>query len=82
MLSRILIFSFLLISGCSYDEFDWQEDGIILMQHNETGEYGCFGCNVGSNMGVAMCVDPAPVMKMTEETLERYCNDDFEVVEK
>lgn len=52
------------------------EGGLILMQNKDSGEYSCFGCN-----GV-MCVDPAPVMRMVQETDERYCDGDFNVVEE
>ena len=44
------------------------------MQNSETGKYACFGC------GKTKCVDPSNVMKQVEETSERYCNENFEVV--
>lgn len=61
---------------------DWRLDGIELMQHETEGFYACFGCNVPTGSGPAMCIDPAPVMILIEETAERYCNMDFEVIEK
>lgn len=62
------------------EEYNWQDDGIELMQHETDGFYACFGCNSPSG-GRAMCIDPAPVMILVEETEERYCNNDFEVIE-
>ncbi len=59
----------------------WRLDGIQLMQHETDGFYACFGCNVPKGNGPAMCIDPAPVMKPVEETAERYCDVDFEVIE-
>ena len=56
------------------EEITWKNDQIILMQNSETGEYACFGC------GKTMCIDPIPIMEQVEETLERHCNDDFEIV--
>ncbi len=52
------------------------EDGIILMKNKNTGVYGCFGCNN------EFCVDPSSAMEQVEETSERYCSPDFEVIEK
>lgn len=52
----------------------WENDGIILMQSEQDGSYGCFGCDD------EICVDPAPEMKPVNETEDRYCNYDFEVV--
>lgn len=52
----------------------WKNDGIILMQNSETGEYACFGC------GKTICIDPIPIMKPVEETLEKYCSSDFEII--
>jgi hypothetical protein len=57
----------------------WRQDGIQLLQHETEGFYGCFGCGTPDE-GPAICIDPAPVMKQVEETSERYCNTDFEVV--
>lgn len=56
------------------EEITWKNDGVILMQNPETGEYSCFGC------GKTICIDPIPIMKSVEETLERYCSGDFEVI--
>ena len=50
-------------------------DGVVLMQHESEGFYGCFGC------GNTVCIDPIQEMKSVSETEERYCNSDFEVVE-
>lgn len=59
----------------SNDLEEWQLDGIQLMKHQTEGFYGCFGCND------VLCVDPSPEMKPSQETLERYCSDEFEVIE-
>jgi hypothetical protein len=59
---------------------DWKLDEIILMQHETEGYYGCFGCNILPE-GEGLCVDPVQEMVEVEETSERYCNSDFEVVE-
>ncbi|MDP4039031.1 MAG: hypothetical protein Q8P57_00405 [Candidatus Pacearchaeota archaeon] len=61
-------------------EVTWKNDGVILMQNQETLEYACFGCNTNPLKGYVMCVDPAPVMHPVEETDEFYCNQDFEVI--
>lgn len=58
----------------------WRLDGIQLMQHESEGIYGCFGCSTPGK-GPALCVDPIPEMKLREETYDRYCNEDFEVIE-
>lgn len=58
----------------------WKTDDIVLMQHETEGTYGCFGCSTPGE-GPAMCIDPILEMKMVEETEQRYCNSDFEVVE-
>jgi hypothetical protein len=65
------------ISGKTYVAVlePWEDNGVIMMQNEETGEYGCFGC------GKVLCIDPAPIMKQVEETEDRYCNNDFELVE-
>jgi hypothetical protein len=60
--------------------YDWRSDGIQLMQHETEGTYGCFGCNAPVG-GPGFCVDPVSAMKAVEETPERYCNLNFEVVE-
>ncbi len=64
------------------EEYDWESDGVQLMQHETDGFYACFSCNVPKGTGPAMCIDPIIEMKLVEETEERYCNDDFEVIEK
>ena len=62
------------------EEITWENDGIFLMQNSETGEYACFGCS--TNAEVNLCIDPAPIMEPVEETPERYCNDDFKIIEE
>jgi hypothetical protein len=57
----------------------WRLDGIELMQHEIDGSYGCFGCNT-PEQGPTLCIDPVPEMKIIEETPERYCSEDFEVI--
>lgn len=59
----------------------WRLDSIGLMQHETEGYFGCFGCNTAAD-GPAWCVDPSFEMKPVEETPKRYCNSDFEVVER
>ena len=59
----------------------WELDGMELMQHETEGYYACFGCGVADEDGTALCIDPILEMKLVEETPERYCNDNFEVVE-
>jgi hypothetical protein len=61
-------------------EYQWKLDGIELRQHENEGFYGCFGCSTPAE-GPAFCIDPVPEMKQVEETPERHCNSDFEVVE-
>ncbi len=61
------------------ERYDWENDGIFLMQHETEGFYGCFGCN-NPKSGPALCIDPAPVMKLRDETTERYCGEEFEVI--
>jgi len=58
----------------------WKLDGVILMQNTETGEIDCFGCNEARG-GYALCKDPALGVEQIPETKERYCSNDFEVVE-
>ncbi len=60
----------------------WRLDGISLMQHESEGYFGCFGCSLGKENQPAMCIDPILEMKLVEETEKRYCNENFEVVEK
>lgn len=56
------------------EEITWKNDQVFLMQNSETGEFACFGC------GKTRCIDPIPLMKLVEETIEGYCNEDFEIV--
>jgi hypothetical protein len=58
----------------------WDMDGIVLMQHEVTGEFGCFGCSEPSEEP-ALCIDPIIEMKLVQETPERHCSSDFQVVE-
>jgi hypothetical protein len=58
----------------------WRNDGIVLMQHETEGYFACFGCSTPSE-GPAMCIDPILEMKQVTETEERYCNENFELVE-
>ncbi|MHA2220123.1 MAG: hypothetical protein ACXACY_29925 [Candidatus Hodarchaeales archaeon] len=70
--------------GClgGIDEIDdgWRDDGIVLMQHELEGYFTCFGCSTPSEVP-AMCIDPIQEMKQVTETEERYCNENFELVE-
>ncbi len=84
-----LIFGILLVAffaaGCLEsmgEEIDdgWRDDGILLLQHETEGYFGCFGCGTPSE-GPAMCIDPILEMKQVGETEERYCNENFELVE-
>jgi hypothetical protein len=71
------------VSGKTFiEEIDdvWRNDGIVLMQHEIEGYFACFGCSTPSE-GPAMCIDPIPEMKQVDETEERYCNENFELVE-
>ncbi len=74
-----LVILSLLLSGCQASTHEWKGDGIILMQHESEGYYNCFGCNIHKTPG--LCIDPSGEMKQVPETQERYCNQDFEVVE-
>jgi len=58
----------------------WRNDGIVLMQHETEGYFACFGCSTPSE-GPAMCIDPIQEMNQVDETQERYCNENFELVE-
>jgi carboxymethylenebutenolidase len=58
----------------------WKTDGIVLMQHESEGYYGCFGCSTPKE-GPALCIDPIMEMKLVEETSERYCDSEFNVVD-
>jgi hypothetical protein len=62
------------------NEDTWKLDGIVLMQHETEGYFGCFGCSTPSE-GPAMCIDPIQEMKQVTETDERYCNENFELIE-
>lgn len=53
----------------------WRFDQIDLRQHETEKYYGCFGC------GATICIDPIPEMKAVNETEDRYCNSEFEVIE-
>lgn len=58
----------------------WMEDSIHLMRNKEDGSFGCFGC--GKPWGEQrICIDPAPVMEMVEETTEIHCSNDFQVIQ-
>lgn len=59
---------------------EWRIDGIELRQHEIKNWFGCFGCNTPSE-GPALCIDPVMEMVFVEETAERYCNEDFEIIE-
>ena len=70
------------ISGKTFvEEIDdkWRLDDIKLMRHETEGFFGCFGCSTPKE-GKALCVDPVPEMKLVEETEDRYCSPEFEVV--
>lgn len=56
------------------EEISWKNDKIILMKNSETDKYACFGC------GKTKCIGPVSVMKPVKETLERHCDENFEVV--
>jgi hypothetical protein len=61
--------------------FLWQDDGVNLYLIPETGEYQCFGCGVDSS-GRGLCVDPGfPIPELVPETEERYCTEDFRIIE-
>jgi hypothetical protein len=57
----------------------WRLDAIGLMQHRTEGWLACFGCSTATD-GQAICIDPVQEMVNMEETEERHCNNDFEVV--
>jgi hypothetical protein len=59
----------------------WKLDTIQLMQHETEGWYGCYGCGQSAEGSPALCIDPIVQMKQVEESEERFCNKDFEVVE-
>jgi len=60
---------------------EWKLDGIVLMKHDVNGNFACFGCS-SPGEGPAICIDPIMEMKLFEETAERYCSGEFEVIEK
>jgi hypothetical protein len=68
------------VEARTVDDYYWRFDDIELRQHEVDGYYGCFGCSERTDEP-AICIDPVPEMKPAEETPERYCNSDFEVVE-
>jgi len=77
----VIIISLFLINRSQTDTVDGfdenvLDDGIFLMQHETEGFFGCFGC------GKTICVDPVAEMKQVQETQERYCTEDLEIVEK
>jgi hypothetical protein len=83
MRALILVFAILalVLVACQSPPYDWSSDDISLMRHETEGTYGCFGCSsAGSNP--ALCVDPIIEMKFVEESAERYCDAEFNVVEK
>lgn len=58
---------------------NWKNDGISLLQNLDTWKYACFGCSVSAKAN--RCVDPPPrIMKLVNETPDRYCNQEFEVI--
>ena len=59
----------------------WRLDNINLMQHETEGFYGCFGCSEPVRGEPGLCIDPTIEMNFVDETSERYCGEDFEVVE-
>ena len=59
---------------------DWQLDTITLMQHESEGYYGCFGCGIDKD-GQALCIDPIIEMKPVQETSQRHCDSNFEVIQ-
>ena len=60
-------------------EYDWKDDGVILMRHSVTAEYGCFGCN-NPVSGPALCVDPSIDMVLVNENSKLYCNGNFRII--
>lgn len=65
--------------GHFVEEITWKNDQIFLMQILETGNYACFGCSVSAKAN--RCVDPAlNIMKPANETIDRHCNQEFEIV--
>jgi hypothetical protein len=61
----------------------WDGDGVSLAIVKETGEYECFGCNIGDDNYPAVCIDPLiDAIEFVDETEDLYCDNNFEVVEK
>jgi len=56
------------------EDINWREDGISMMREPDTLEESCFGC------GMAMCIDPGPIMQPVQEDDARHCNYNFEIV--
>ena len=52
----------------------WKLDRVDLMVHDVTGAIGCFGCSD------TLCADPTIDMTKVEETAERYCSSEFEIL--
>jgi len=50
------------------------------MQHSTEKYYACFGCNTPKE-GYALCIDPVMEMKLFEESSERYCDSEFNVID-
>ena len=61
-------------------EYEYENDGIILMRNVETGEQACFGCGTLVD-GQAVCIDPIPAMDARIESDDIYCNSNFEVIQ-
>jgi hypothetical protein len=74
------ILIFLINSNPEEINDSWKSDSIQLMQHETEGYFGCFGCSE-AGQEPALCIDPIMEMKPAEETAEKYCNSDFEIVE-
>jgi len=71
----LLILGILLMVSVKKSDYDWESDGILLMQHETEGFFGCFGC------GKLKCIDPIVEMKLVSETPKRYCSADLKVIE-
>jgi len=71
----VLVLLIILLGDRNNEYTLWEEDGIILMQDQSEGSYRCFGC------GETLCIDPSPEMVLVTETPERYCDDNFDLVE-
>lgn len=53
---------------------DWKADEVSMMRIPNSGQLACFGC------GAFECKTPAPDLKLIEETPDRHCTENFEVV--